>query len=287
MDIRRRGVVWYLVLAFGGVWPLWFVAYYGFGWSMANPLVQLPTAFTPALAAVVVRKWVTREGFADAGLRPRVRALWRWYLVALLSPVLLTLATLGLAALFGVRTYHGSSPWLLPGLMLLSLVLVPAFLGEEFGWTSYLRSRIFPGRPGAAAWCSGLIWAVWHWPLPFVGYTHFDRPLVTFPLWTLSFVLQQVALSWLYRRTGSVWVPSLAHSGNNMVIGLVIGLLLVERGGMGEEAVILLTSAPLALVCALVWLRGRDGAQTGDADRAGRLARSRTLRRSPAGTSQT
>ncbi|GIJ44140.1 hypothetical protein Val02_10260 [Virgisporangium aliadipatigenens] len=282
-------MVWFLVLAFGGAWPVWFVAYFGFGLSMADPLVQVPTAFTPALAAIVVRKWVTREGFADAGLRPRVRALWRWYVLALIAPAALTFATLGLAALLGFWSYERTSPWLLPGLMLLSVVLAPAYWGEEFGWTSYLRSRILPGRPGAAAWCTGLVWAVWHWPLPFVGYTHFDHPLWTIPLWTVSFVLQQVALSWLYRRSGSVWVPSLAHAGNNMVIGLVVGLLLVERGGVGEEAVILLTAAPLALACGLVWLRGRGGAdaQTGDAVRAGRLARSRTLRRNPAGTSQT
>jgi membrane protease YdiL (CAAX protease family) len=279
MDVRRRGVVWFLVLCFAGSWPLWCVAYFGFGLSMANPLVQLPMAFTPAIAAIVVRRWITREGFADAGLRPRVRALWRWYLVAWCGPVLLTVATFGLAFCLG-RWEFDPVVGTLPLLMLMSLALVWAYWGEEFGWTSFLRSRIFPGRPAAAAWCTGLIWAVWHWPLPFVGYTHFDRPLLVIPLWTVSFMVQQVALSWLYRRTGSVWVASLAHAGNNMVIGLATGEWLT---GVGEITVILLTTAPLAVACAVVWWRG---VHTGKADRTGRPARSRTLRRSPAGTSQ-
>jgi len=274
MDVRRRGVIWFLVLSFGGTWPVWFIAYFGFGLSMADPVVQLPTAFVPAIAAIVVRRWVTREGFADAGLRPRVRALWRWYLLAWIGPVGITVAALALALGLGLWDFDPAVA-ALPMLFLMSLLLVWAYWGEEFGWTSYLRARVFPGRPVAAGWFTGLVWAAWHWPLPFLGYTHFERPWVTFPLWTLSFVLQQTALWWLYKRSGSVWVASLAHAGNNMVIGLASGEWLAEAGGLGEVTVILLTSAPLAAACAFVWWRGR---RTADAERTGR--------RSPAETSR-
>ena len=38
-------------------------------------------AFAPAVAGFIVRKWITREGFAGAGLRPNLRK-WPYYLVA-------------------------------------------------------------------------------------------------------------------------------------------------------------------------------------------------------------
>jgi hypothetical protein len=35
--------------------------------------VQLPIAFSPAIAAVIVRCWITKEGFGDAGLALHLR----------------------------------------------------------------------------------------------------------------------------------------------------------------------------------------------------------------------
>ena len=46
-------------------------------------LLILPGAFAPALAAYLVRAFVTREGFADAGLKPGLRR-WRPYAFGLL-----------------------------------------------------------------------------------------------------------------------------------------------------------------------------------------------------------
>jgi len=32
--------------------------------------------------------------------------------------------------------------------------------------------------------------------------------------WTLTIILQAIILAWLFLRSGSVWVPCLAHAGN-------------------------------------------------------------------------
>jgi uncharacterized protein len=50
-------------------------------------LVVALGAFSPAIAAIIVRRWVTREGFADAGLRLNLRHKWRYYLFAWLLPL--------------------------------------------------------------------------------------------------------------------------------------------------------------------------------------------------------
>ncbi len=70
-----RGIVAYLLIAFGLAWtvwiPLWLAGVSGnsdlFNTGMLIGLLGLP------VAAFVVRQWVTREGFADAGLWPNLR----------------------------------------------------------------------------------------------------------------------------------------------------------------------------------------------------------------------
>lgn len=60
---------WFLLLAFGCAWVPWFAVYLA-GGSLDDPLIQLLTAaFVPALAACAVRRWITRQGFLDSGLR--------------------------------------------------------------------------------------------------------------------------------------------------------------------------------------------------------------------------
>lgn len=95
-----KGITAYLLIAFGGAWLLW--ALLAAAVPPTNPLFQLailPGAFAPALGTFVVRKWVTREGFADNGLKPNLRR-WRYYLLGLLWP--LVAAVVMLAVLFGI-----------------------------------------------------------------------------------------------------------------------------------------------------------------------------------------
>ncbi len=83
-----RGVFAYLLIAFGVAWtvwiPLWLAGVPGssdlFNTGMLIGLLGLP------IAAFVVRRWVTREGFGDAGLWPNIRRAWPYYLFAWLWP---------------------------------------------------------------------------------------------------------------------------------------------------------------------------------------------------------
>ena len=88
-DKDKKGVAVFLLIAFGLAWVLWEITIM-IGPSTRDPLFQLailPGALSPAVAAFIVRKWVTREGFADAGLRLN-RHHWRYYLAALVLPLL-------------------------------------------------------------------------------------------------------------------------------------------------------------------------------------------------------
>jgi uncharacterized protein len=174
MSLRTKGILVYLAIAFLGVWPYLFIVRLALGWSLVNPLVQLPVAFMPAIGAYVVRRWVTREGFADAGLRLRLRGAWRQWLVAWFAPLGIVLLCLGVAAAAGWWSFDLSpvdGPGGLVVLLVIQVVLTPVYMGEEFGWTSYLWPRLVPGRPRLSLIATGFIWAVWHYPLAYLGYT--------------------------------------------------------------------------------------------------------------------
>ena len=268
MTPKKHGVLAFLLLSFGLAWGWILVAYVLLDLSMVNPLAQLPMAFAPAIAAVVVRKWVTREGFHDAGLRLRVPAAGRYYLVAWFGPVPVVAATVGLAIGLGLyRPEFSALGEVIPGLplpgvaglavvLLMPLVLAPVFWGEEFGWRSYLQQRLH-NHPLRAVLITGVVWAAWHYPAAFTDYGGYANPYFGMVSWTASIIPLAVILGWLFLRSGSVWVTCLAHAGNNLIIGSLESALLVEDGGLEPATVQLLGTVPLAAVAAWIVLTGR------------------------------
>jgi len=56
-----KGIIWYLVICFGLAWTSWEIAI-GSGVSVLSwrfQLCALPGAFAPAIASIIVRKWIT------------------------------------------------------------------------------------------------------------------------------------------------------------------------------------------------------------------------------------
>ena len=203
MAIETKGVLAYLLIAFGLAWSYELGALL-LGLSLTNPAVQIPVAFFPAVSAVVVRRWISGEGFRDAGMSPRLKSKWTYYLVASIWPVaaisvVAVLATASglvrpdffsaLGALFGPRLPFWT---VIPLLMGVSVLTMPLFWGEEFGWRSYLQPRLWGDRPLLGAATTGLIWGVWHYPLAFTGYS--DNPNIALTL-LLDFTAYNVLLS--------------------------------------------------------------------------------------------
>ncbi len=281
MSRSRKGIAVYLLIAFAGAWGLWAITTLTTEVSPQSPLFQLlmlPGAFAPALAAFVVRKWVTREGFADTGLKPNLRR-WQPYLFALIWPLFAVAVIAVLAVVLGISrpdfTLQRSLAVLAPGAeapalppalwlvmpfqALISAVLfTPVLWGEEFGWRGYLQVRMFAGRPLLAAVGTGLIWGAWHYPLILAGYQFPDDRVLGLLVFPVSCVLLSIVFGWLQHRAGSVWAPSLAHSATNVVGGSMLFLLFA--GGPNWILVHYLGVIgwiPLVIVCAWIILTGR------------------------------
>lgn len=228
------GIAAFLLIAFGLAWAIWLPM-----WLLGVPsgstpaqVAQVVGSFSPAAAAVIVRRWVTSEGFADAGLRPRLRQAARYYLFAWLFPVPFLAAAAALAAASGLSV-HWSDFGAVLGALATAVALTPVIFGEEFGWRSYLQPRLLAGRPVLGAVTVGAIWGIWHVPAVLLGlepHQHGAWSIVLFPWFMIPF---SIILGWLWQRTSTVWVPALAHSSVNVALAAGGGLLTIS-GGYGD-----------------------------------------------------
>ena len=209
-------------------------------------IFALVAAFAPAVACVVVRKWVTREGFADAGLAANLRR-WPYYVAALLIPLAAAFVTAGVAALFsvakpdlsvGIHTPGNPLPALVFRLTVSAIVLAPFLWGEEFGWRGYLQLRLFPNSPLLAAIVTGLIWGVWHYPLLLAGTELPQHVFLILSLFPLGTIFYSILFGWLWLKSGSVWATSLSHSAmNNLRSPLIAALFSAVPDKLGVTLV--------------------------------------------------
>ncbi len=273
-----KGVIAFLLLAFAIAWIAWEIPL-RMGVSATSATFQLfalPGAFAPAIAAILVRVF-GHEGFADAGLKLPLRR-WPYFVFALFLPLLIVGAMILIARWSGLaqpdltltvaRQSLSGSPagailthlplLIVPQMIVMAILFTPLLWGEEFGWRGYLQPRLFPGKPVAAAAVTGVIWAVWHFPVILRGYDFGSQAVLGAAVFLVSCSLFSFIFAWLVERTGSIWCSSLAHSATNMIGG---GLTTLLFAGARQPALTsyagILAWGPVLVVCLAIGLFGR------------------------------
>ena len=285
---NRKGVIAFLILAFGIAWASWEIPIRMLHLDVQSPQFQLyllPGGFAPAIAALLVRAF-TKGGFKDAKFKLPLISKWPYFLFALLLPLAIVAAMAFEAKVLGylpagfdlmqavqgvvpgaIKSGQGSTAsmlglsgaLLIPALLGMAILTTPLLWGEEFGWRGYLQPRLFPGKPLAAAIVTGVIWSVWHWPLILRGYDFGrDQAVIGCICLTVFAILMSIIFGWLVERTGSIWSSSLAHAATNGVGGSLAALwfasahnqALISYGGA-------LAWPPLIVVCLLILAFGR------------------------------
>ena len=140
--------------------------------------------------------------------------------------------------------------------LLFNLPLLCVFtLGEEFGWRSFLQTRLTArvGARSAILW-TALIWGYWH-----LGFYTLDLEagsglkvwLGVFFIAPLSLAGVGVVFGWLYHRTGSLWVIVLAHAGLNK--WTAVPLRYLEHVDGGDTALFVYSCVPIVIGALWMW----------------------------------
>jgi len=205
---------------------------------------------TPAIAAIITRLFFYEPKFTDANLRfGKLSDYFRFWIASIgitaLSYVFFTL--LGgitwdftgqvflnrLAEQFaaaGQDINASLPPGFTPMMMLMIFFIggltifniLPGIItgfGEEFGHRGFMFPHLYRIKPWMGIIVGGLIWYVWHLPLALVL-----PQTAQYPLWQnlLNFIILAVGsictftyLAYVYVKSRSIWVTSLAHIAMN------------------------------------------------------------------------
>ena len=226
-SVAWRHVIGFVLLAYGLAWATW-AALLGPTIKEALQDGRTPAHFTataavtlgmyaPALAAVVMRVFISKEGLRRAlGPLPSLKI----GLAAALLPLALVLILVAIVTMINIGEPTPRKP-MGSLLAILTFVGVPigtmlAF-GEEFGWRGYLLPKLLPLGEVKAALIVGLIWGPWHLPVLIVGLNYPEQPITAvLAVFLLSATLLSLLHTRFYVASGySLIAVSLLHGSLN------------------------------------------------------------------------
>jgi membrane protease YdiL (CAAX protease family) len=111
------------------------------------------------------------------------------------------------------------------------VLLLPSVLGEEMGWRGFLVPELAKFMSFTkVAITSGLIWAIWHWPLIFMGLYGPDGTPLYYQLFffSLYIISSAVIMTYLRFKTNSLWTAVIFHTSGNVFLQKVFAPLTIE-----------------------------------------------------------
>lgn len=228
----------FLAFSFLLVW-IPFIIYMARGGVYESPAMQAIMSYAmlcPSIGMLLTR-WLTKEGFPMKGDNSLGLGIvlkdkkWIWYVVAIVLPWIYW--ELGMALMYLVQpqtfdpamlTELGISEnivRLYPVSVMISTCMISVgALGEEAGWRGYMMPKLEElFGTGRAILIGGIIWGVWHFPINMTGHNfgtgYWGEPWTGFLAFTLFTIFMNAILTYLTKKTGSVWPAAFAHAVNN------------------------------------------------------------------------
>lgn len=239
----KKRVVLFVTLTFLTTWGLVFglmLTKTPYGSVLCMSVFSL-CMLLPALCSILTRL-ITREGFSDLYLKPRLKSGWPFYLAGLLGPSVLiaigaavyfllfprqfdpemTALSQALAAQGAADVPVGTllAVQILFGALAGGIVNLPFALGEELGWRGYLLPHLCKSMSyNRAIVVSGAIWGLWHAPMVAMGHNYgVDYPTAPWGgigAMVVFCIVVGAFLSYLTVRSQSALPAALGHGALN------------------------------------------------------------------------
>lgn len=213
--------------------------------------------FIPMIMAIVLQKFFYKDSLKILGINFKVN---RWWVVAWLLPLFLSLLTLGISLIMpGVqfspgmegfvarlsgtltpeqldvlKTQIASAPYLIfvsaliQGLIYGPTINAVAAFGEEYGWRGFLLKQYNYLGFWKMSLVIGIIWGLWHAPIIIQGYNYPHNPVLGVFMMIGFTVLLTPLIVYIRIRSGSVITAAIMHGCINATAGLS---LLFTTGG--------------------------------------------------------
>lgn len=239
MTIKRMIIFIVLAYLLTGI-PI--VIMYGCGVTTESPVFALASYLMmgPAIASLLTRV-ITREGFHHMYLRVNWKGNGKYYLLAVLFPVLLSIVT-GIVETLIYGGFHSNEifaelslpayiAYVFYGIAMGATSFIIA-LGEELGWRGYLMPKLCEvmGMP-AALILGGIIWGLWHAPMILLYGLNYgtEHPVIGMLVMCVSCFGMGSILTYITMKSDSIYPAAIAHGIQDVVASLISVLFITER----------------------------------------------------------
>lgn len=226
-------------------------AFYGIGYWLIYRLGKASPLMLSVGAAAVLTMILCKRDLRSLGWH---WGPWKYQWMSYALPLAIVAIAYGLVWLSGaggwydtehvaeLREDYNLANWNDPGIIAFHFLLsatvafalsLPAILGEEIAWRGFLVPELskFMRFTGVAL-VSGILWAVWHWPIIILGlYGAEGTPLgYQLGMFTLYIVSISTIMAYLRMKSGSLWTAVIFHMSANIYIQQVFTPLTHSNG---------------------------------------------------------
>lgn len=187
--------------------------------------------FSPAVISLVVN-FIYEKNIKGFG--------WKWqdtklHLYSYFIPMVYIVAAYGSVLLFGLAglNYKAISELGFLGVLMIPTVgitgVILQVLGEEIGWRGFLLNNLYKKIGFAkASMLTGIIWALFHYPLLLMGnYNNGATPIwYALIFFTIAILGANTIINWLYIKSGSIWTAVIFHSVHNSLLNDIDPLII-------------------------------------------------------------
>jgi len=208
--------------------------------------------FVPMTVAIILQKKVYHEPIKDLGISWKIN---RWWFVAWLFPVILSILTFGISLLFpdisfsptmqGMfeRLKDNLTPQQIEQIRNMKFPVHPFFIlmlqaliagitvnaiagfGEELGWRGFLLKEYSHLNIWKASLIIGFIWGIWHAPIIMQGHNYPQHPFIGVFMMIAWCILLTPIMIYLRIKSKSVINSAIFHGSLNGSYGLAIVLI--------------------------------------------------------------